>query len=115
MHLTDGSGSAKDERMVPGRGDQNAARALEYVAQTDFAGHVVLEVNTRKAETRAQREQDIAADRSPSPVCTWRPRCTPPTPSTAEGVANVLTSGAAGFCGVTARILRIVHVTRRPR
>ena len=31
VHLTDGSGSAKDEHMVPGRGDQNAAKVLEYL------------------------------------------------------------------------------------
>ena len=60
IHLTDGSGSAKDEHMVPGRGDQQAAKVLQHLAQIDFAGHVVLEVNTRKADSRAKREQDLA-------------------------------------------------------
>jgi sugar phosphate isomerase/epimerase len=95
VHLTDGTGSAKDEHMVPGRGDQHAAEALEYLAQTDFAGHVVLEVNTRKAETRAQREQDLAESLAFS-----RLNLATPVHSTyavdGGGVASVLTSGAAG-------------------
>lgn len=60
VHLTDGTGSVKDEHLVPGRGDQRAASLLEYLARVDFAGHVVLEVNTRGAQTRAQREADLA-------------------------------------------------------
>jgi sugar phosphate isomerase/epimerase len=60
VHLTDGSGSVKDEHMVPGRGDQEASRVLEYLAERDFAGHVVLEINSRKSETRASREADLA-------------------------------------------------------
>jgi len=60
VHLTDGTGSAKDEHMVPGRGDQQAGRLLEHLAETDFSGHVVLEINSRKSETRAQREADLA-------------------------------------------------------
>jgi sugar phosphate isomerase/epimerase len=60
VHLTDGTGSAKDEHLVPGRGDQQAGRVLQYLAEHDFAGHVVLEVNSRKSGTRAQREADLA-------------------------------------------------------
>jgi sugar phosphate isomerase/epimerase len=60
VHLTDGTGSVKDEHLVPGRGDQQAGRVLEHLARTDFAGHVVLEINSRKSETRAQRETDLA-------------------------------------------------------
>jgi sugar phosphate isomerase/epimerase len=60
VHLTDGSGSAKDEHLVPGRGDQQAGRVLQYLAERDFSGHVVLEVNSRKSGTRAQREADLA-------------------------------------------------------
>ncbi len=58
LHLTDGSGSAKDEHLVPGRGKQPAAALLEHLAQEGFTGHVVLEINTRKAD-RAQRESDL--------------------------------------------------------
>jgi sugar phosphate isomerase/epimerase len=95
VHLTDGSGSAKDEHMVPGRGDQRAATVLEYLAQTDFSGHVVLEVNTRKSDTRASREQDLAE----SLAFTRLNLATPVHPTYAvngDGVANVLTGGAAG-------------------
>lgn len=60
IHLTDGTGSMKDEHLVPGRGDQQAGKLLEYLAERDFSGHVVLEINSRKSETRAQREADLA-------------------------------------------------------
>ncbi len=60
VHLTDGSGSIKDEHLVPGRGDQQADKLLEYLAERDFAGHVVLEINSRKRDSRAQREADLA-------------------------------------------------------
>ena len=43
VHLTDGTGSAKDEHLVPGRGDQQAGRVLQYLAERNFSGHVVLE------------------------------------------------------------------------
>ena len=60
IHLTDGHGSMKDEHLVPGRGDQRAGEVLGHLAANDFDGHVVLEVNSRKSESRAQREADLA-------------------------------------------------------
>jgi sugar phosphate isomerase/epimerase len=60
VHLTDGTGSVKDEHLVPGRGDQQAGRVLQHLAELNFSGHVVLEVNSRKSGTRAQREADLA-------------------------------------------------------
>ncbi|HEY5847003.1 MAG TPA: sugar phosphate isomerase/epimerase family protein [Microlunatus sp.] len=60
VHLTDGTGSAKDEHLVPGRGDQRADKVLEHLAERDFAGHVVLEINSRKSETRSLREDHLA-------------------------------------------------------
>jgi sugar phosphate isomerase/epimerase len=60
VHLTDGTGSVKDEHLVPGRGDQQAGRVLQYLAERNFDGHVVLEINSRKSVTRAQREADLA-------------------------------------------------------
>jgi len=59
VHLTDGSGSAKDEHLIPGRGTQPVAELLEHLAVTAFQGHVVLEVNTRRSGTRAERESDL--------------------------------------------------------
>ena len=55
VHLTDGSGSAKDEHLVPGRGVMDAQGFLEHVAASGFDGDVVVEINTRKATTREQR------------------------------------------------------------
>jgi sugar phosphate isomerase/epimerase len=60
VHLTDGNGSMKDEHLVPGRGDQRAGEVLGHLAANDFSGHVVLEVNSRRSESRAQREADLA-------------------------------------------------------
>lgn len=59
IHLTDGTGSAKDEHLVPGRGTQPVAELLEHLAAEEFTGHVVLEINTRKAATREDRELDL--------------------------------------------------------
>jgi sugar phosphate isomerase/epimerase len=60
LHIADGIGTARDEHLVPGRGDQPCAEVLEQLAARDFDGLVVVEVNTRKAESRAVREADLA-------------------------------------------------------
>jgi sugar phosphate isomerase/epimerase len=60
VHLADGSGSNKDEHLVPGRGNQPCADVLERLARTGFDGTVVLEVNTRRAVNRDEREADLA-------------------------------------------------------
>ncbi len=60
LHLADGSGSARDEHLVPGRGTQPCAQMLERLASQGFAGTVVVEVSTRKAISPAQREADLA-------------------------------------------------------
>ncbi|WP_425314693.1 sugar phosphate isomerase/epimerase family protein [Streptacidiphilus jiangxiensis] len=60
VHLADGSGSAKDEHLIPGRGTQPCAELLERLARTGFAGHVVLEVNTRRSPGPVEREADLA-------------------------------------------------------
>ena len=59
VHLTDGTGSAKDEHLVPGRGVMEAGRFLEHLGDTGFTGHVVLEINTRRCSTREERETDL--------------------------------------------------------
>ncbi|MEU4890646.1 MULTISPECIES: sugar phosphate isomerase/epimerase family protein [Streptomyces] len=60
VHLADGSGSGKDEHLVPGRGNQPCAELLEKLATSGFDGHVVVEVNTRRAMSGAEREADLA-------------------------------------------------------
>src|SRR5688500_9391514 len=59
IHMTDGSGSAKDEHLVPGRGNQPCGAFLELLADRGFTGHIVIEINTRKAGTREARETDL--------------------------------------------------------
>jgi sugar phosphate isomerase/epimerase len=60
LHMGDGTGLAKDEHLVPGRGSMPCAETLETLASRDFAGHVIVEVNTRRALDRAEREADLA-------------------------------------------------------
>ena len=60
VHIADGTGTARDEHLVPGRGDQPCAELLEGLAVDGFDGLVVCEVSTRKSEDRAQREADLA-------------------------------------------------------
>jgi sugar phosphate isomerase/epimerase len=59
IHLTDGTGSAKDEHLVPGRGVMGADAFLRHLVETGFDGHVVLEINTRRCTTRKEREADL--------------------------------------------------------
>jgi sugar phosphate isomerase/epimerase len=59
VHMTDGSGSAKDEHLVPGHGNQPCGPFLELLASRGFEGHIVAEINTRKAGTREQREAEL--------------------------------------------------------
>lgn len=60
VHITDGNGSLKDEHLFPGEGDQRAFEVLNLLAERAFDGHVVLEVNTRRAGSRARREEMLA-------------------------------------------------------
>ena len=60
LHLTDGSGSPKDEHLVPGRGNQPAAELLGHLAESDFQGHIVIEINTRRSGTPQARTADLA-------------------------------------------------------
>lgn len=60
VHLADGSGSARDEHLIPGRGTQPCGELLEDLATKGFSGSVVVEVSTRRAENRAAREADLA-------------------------------------------------------
>jgi sugar phosphate isomerase/epimerase len=59
VHLGDGSGEGRDEHLVPGRGSQPCAQLLGSLAGRGFTGSVALEVNTRRARSRAEREQDL--------------------------------------------------------
>jgi sugar phosphate isomerase/epimerase len=59
VHLADGSGSYKDEHLVPGRGAQPCGALLERLAAQAFSRSVVVEVATRRLSAQ-QREIDLA-------------------------------------------------------
>ena len=59
LHLGDGSGSAKDEHLVPGRGTQPCAEMLEVWRATGSTGSVVVEISTRGVDLQ-ERETDLA-------------------------------------------------------
>jgi sugar phosphate isomerase/epimerase len=59
VHLADGSGSSRDEHLVPGRGNQPCAELLQGLGQSEFDGQVVVEISTRKAVDRGEREGDL--------------------------------------------------------
>ena len=64
LHLADGSGTSKDEHLVPGRGGQPCAEVLrilstEKPAGRSFSGAVVVEITTRTVDAE-QRRVDIA-------------------------------------------------------
>ena len=59
IHLTDGTGSAKDEHLVPGRGSIGAREFLRHLATVGFGGEVVVEINTRKCRDTTEREADL--------------------------------------------------------
>ena len=60
IHLADGTGSARDEHLIPGQGSQPCAELLELLASRGYDGAVVVEINTRKAGSRAARQADLA-------------------------------------------------------
>ena len=60
VHLTDGShpddgNRVFDEHLLPGHGKQPVAEVLQHLAASNWDGHVVAEVNTRKAKSEAER------------------------------------------------------------
>jgi sugar phosphate isomerase/epimerase len=60
VHLADGTGSARDEHLVPGRGTQPCDILLERLARDAWRGSIVLEVTTRRAKSRDERENELA-------------------------------------------------------
>jgi sugar phosphate isomerase/epimerase len=60
VHLGDGTGEARDEHLVPGRGTQPCGALLSSLTGRGFTGAVAVEVSTRRAGSRAERQQDLA-------------------------------------------------------
>lgn len=59
VHLADGSGSIRDEHLVPGRGQQPCGRFLEQLVDDGYSGVVTVEVGTRRLSP-ADRELALA-------------------------------------------------------
>lgn len=57
VHLTDGTGSLTDEHLVPGEGTMPVKGTLQYLAKHNWAGDVVVEVNTRFVRKKSTRER----------------------------------------------------------
>lgn len=60
VHMTDGSGSSRDEHLIPGRGNQPCGALLDHLVATGFDGEVVIEINTRRAAHTAAREAALS-------------------------------------------------------
>ncbi|MDO5066061.1 MAG: sugar phosphate isomerase/epimerase family protein [Propionibacteriaceae bacterium] len=60
VHLTDGSGSFKDEHLLPGEGDQEAWQVVQELSRQGYQGHIVHEVSTRRAASREERAEVLA-------------------------------------------------------
>lgn len=60
LHLGDGNDRGRDEHLVPGRGSQPCAELLRSLPGRNFTGTIAVEVSTRRAVSRAEREADLA-------------------------------------------------------
>ncbi len=60
VHLADGTDSARDDHLIPGRGGQPVSEVLGLLSASGFSGDVIVEVSTRRATDRAARELDLA-------------------------------------------------------
>ncbi|MDT0418959.1 sugar phosphate isomerase/epimerase [Streptomyces sp. DSM 41982] len=98
VHLADGSGSGKDEHLVPGRGTQPCAETLERLAANGFTGHVVIEVNTRRAMSNAEREADLAEALAYTRLHLAAP-LSPPHPESTGAAGAAEATEAAGAAG----------------
>jgi len=59
VHVADGTGTPRDEHLVPGRGSQPCSELLEHLADVGYRGDVIVEVGTRRVD-EDQRERDLA-------------------------------------------------------
>ena len=60
LHLTDGTGAAHDEHLIPGDGNQPCVEVCRSLAAGGFDGAVVLEVHTGSARTKNERAAMLA-------------------------------------------------------
>jgi sugar phosphate isomerase/epimerase len=61
VHMADGFGPGlPDAHLIPGRGSQPCAELLARLGASGYAGMVIVEVNTRRAQSRQERRADLA-------------------------------------------------------
>jgi sugar phosphate isomerase/epimerase len=61
VHMADGTAPGlPDEHLIPGRGTQPCAELLQSLGRRGYSGTVVLEVNTRRAQSEDDRRADLA-------------------------------------------------------
>ena len=61
VHMADGTAPGlPDEHLIPGHGTQPCAELLESLGTRGYSGMVVLEVNTRRAQSTEERRADLA-------------------------------------------------------
>ena len=61
VHMADGTAPGlPDEHLIPGHGTQPCAELLASLGARGYAGMVVLEVSTRRAQTPEERRADLA-------------------------------------------------------
>jgi sugar phosphate isomerase/epimerase len=61
VHMADGTAPGlPDEHLIPGHGTQPCAELLASLGTRGYPGMVVLEVNTRRAQTSEERRADLA-------------------------------------------------------
>jgi sugar phosphate isomerase/epimerase len=61
VHMADGTAPGlPDEHLIPGHGAQPCAELLASLGPRGYTGMVVLEVNTRRAQTPQERRADLA-------------------------------------------------------
>ncbi len=80
VHLTDGTGSAKDEHLVPGRGTIGAAGFLQHLARTGFGGEIVAgDQHPQVQRPRASARPTCASPWTSRASTSWPPAPTNPS------------------------------------
>jgi len=61
VHLADGTGTPRDEHLVPGRGSMACDKVLQELVRRDYQGDIVVEISTRRAHSARERRDDLDA------------------------------------------------------
>ncbi|WP_400999258.1 sugar phosphate isomerase/epimerase family protein [Agromyces sp. GXQ0307] len=102
VHLCDGSGAIGegqifDEHLLPGKGREPVAEVLRMLADRDWDGSIVAEVNTRKAKTEAERlemlRETVAFAREHTAVAPAAEAAEPAAASPLRRVIDAITPG----------------------